>query len=128
MRETSLNMNRDKAVSIASRINTIVPAKDIVGGSAYAFEQTLFKMIKAGKTEISIDLSSVREIDALGVEILITVRNLIKSQNGSFKIVNISAHLTQLFIKMEIYDFLNVQGHQTVYDSIAVDVLSLPLG
>ena len=106
----------------------IEPDSDIVGISAYKFEKKIFAMINAGITNIRRDLSSVRAIDSLGIEVLIAARNSIKLQGGSFKIVNISAHLTQLFIKMEIYDFLNVQGHQTVYDSIAVDVLSLPLG
>ena len=121
-----MSVHRDKTASLAS--NTVVPTGDIVGSSAFAVEQTALKMINEGETDIFIDLSGVEEIDTLGVQLLIALRNLMKSKQGNFKVVNPSEHLTQLFLKIDVYDFLNVHTQQTVSDSMAADVLPLPVG
>ena len=104
---------------MSANLHTIVPESDIVGISAYNFEQKLFAMINAGITNIRIDLSRVRAIDSLGIEVLIAARNSIKSQGGNFKIIHLSEHLTRRFLRDNIHELLYVHEPLTTNRSIA---------
>ena len=81
---------------------TIRPGKEIVASMAEEFREKLFKIVKQGIKDITIDLKGVGMVDSVGLGVLIATHNSLEDNGGVLRIKNVSDDIYSLFKTMRL--------------------------
>lgn len=89
---------------------TVIPQADIVAAEVQNFRTELLNLVNNGTLQIAVDLERVEMIDSSGIGVFISAQNSLKKQNGSLKVVNVSADILKMFRIMRLDKHFEVTG------------------
>lgn len=84
------------------RLITIKPDKDIIKPMAEEFRDELLKAAQNNDKNFKIDLTGVKEIDEVGISILVAFYNLLKENENELSMVNVSDNIQKLFERLRL--------------------------
>ncbi len=84
------------------RLITIKPDKDIIKPMAEEFRDELLKVAQDNNKNFKIDLTDVKEVDQVGISILVAFHNLLKDNGNELSIVNVSDNVHKLFKRLRL--------------------------
>ncbi|OGV55578.1 MAG: hypothetical protein A2017_14570 [Lentisphaerae bacterium GWF2_44_16] len=89
---------------------TVIPQADVVAAEVQNFRTELLNLVNNGIFQIKVDLEKVEMIDSSGIGVFISAQNSLKKQNGSLKVVNVSADILKMFRIMRLDKHFEVTG------------------
>lgn len=81
---------------------TIKPDKDIIKPVAEEFRDELLEAAQDNNKNFKIDLTDVKEIDEVGISILVAFYNLLKDNGNELSIVNMPDNIDKLFKRLRL--------------------------
>jgi len=81
---------------------TIKPDKDIIEEVAEEFRDELLNLAQDKNKNFKMDLTDVKEIDQVGISIIIAFYNLLQSNGNELSIVNMSDDINKLFKRLRL--------------------------
>ena len=85
------------------------PRGDIVASSVEALRDALLKALETAKGPVVLDLSSTKQIDALGITLVLGLFKTCQKQSLAFSIEGVSPDLLRVFRLFNLTKFFPVQ-------------------
>jgi len=75
---------------------------DLTAGTVDAVRTRLKDLLQSGAKDLTVDLAGVQMVDSMGIGLLIQANNSVTKGGGTFRVVNPSEELTELFRSMRL--------------------------
>ena len=75
---------------------------DLTAGTVDGVRTELKAALQAGVKQLTVDLAGVQMVDSMGIGLLIQANNSLTKAGGTFRVLNPSEDLTELFRSMRL--------------------------
>ena len=87
----------------------IKPGKDITAPNADTLKKKLHKTTTQGAVNLTLDFAGVKEIDPVGLSVIIAAHNTLKNAGGILTLKNVSDEFSKLFETIQLDQHFELQ-------------------